>query len=127
MTTMTRSGLAALVMLLLACFLAGCGTITNLQCADTHDKESPRPGRVFGGVSRDVAWAKRCFDGNPSPDSSGASFKDQVKGAYYLTIDLPFSFIGDTLTLPITCMIALGEEEDSLQLTGDPRGGLQSH
>ena len=44
---------------------------------------------------------------------------DQFKGSYFMCVDLPCSFVADTLTLPLTFLIAVGEEEDSLQMGSD--------
>jgi uncharacterized protein YceK len=97
--------------------------MANMQRADKNDNDAPAPGRIFGGVGRDMAWAKQCYETPSSPDNDKPTLANQIKGAYYSCVDLPFSFIGDTLTLPITLLVAVGEEEDSLQVSGD-RGGV---
>lgn len=59
---MTRHALAAALMLWLLGSLAGCGTMANLSRPDPNDADAPRPGRVFGGVVLDAAWARKHFE-----------------------------------------------------------------
>jgi hypothetical protein len=84
----------ALAAALVAC---GCGTMANLD-GRKLPANSP-PGEVlttpFGGVKRDVAWAKS----TESPD----------KLRY--VADLPLSFFGDLFTLPKT---VIGTHSDEL-------------
>jgi uncharacterized protein YceK len=60
---------------------SGCGTAANL-ISPCHGA----PGAVYGGVRADLSRI-----GNGSPG-------DAIAGV----IDLPFSAVGDTLTLPLT-------------------------
>jgi uncharacterized protein YceK len=105
-------------MLLLLGSLPGCGTMANLSRPDPNDADAPRPGRVFGGVERDAAWARKHFETPASADKQEPGLSDRIKGSYFLCVDLPCSFVADTITLPLTFLIAVGEEEDSLMSAG---------
>ena len=125
---MTRHALAASLMVWLLGSLAGCGTMANLSLPDPKDTDAPRPGRLFGGVQRDAAWARQYFQPPASADKKEPSLSDQIKGSYFLCVDMPCSFVADTITLPITLLVAVAEEEDSLQMGSDRKsrrgGGL---
>ena len=95
-------GLTALMLGFLA---IGCGTVCNLAGGLVHPDEEPR---VYGGVQRDLGFigemAERKQSGNDST-SQGTG----TSGAYGAIFTLAFmfaepalSFVGDTLTLPIT-------------------------
>jgi uncharacterized protein YceK len=68
--------------------LSGCGTMLNFT-----SREKPE---IYGGVEVDVAWIGMSRQ-NPAPSPDQANLLGIV--------DLPFSFIGDTLTLPITLLV----------------------
>jgi uncharacterized protein YceK len=111
---MIRHALMAALMLGFLGSLPGCGTMANLGPPDPKDADAPRPGRIFGGVERDAAWARKHFETPTSATNQEPSLSDQLKGSYFLCVDMPCSFVADTLTLPLTFLIAIGEEEDSL-------------
>ena len=76
---------------------SGCGTMANIE-----GRQLPPPSpagqeicRPFGGVRRDIAWAK-----------SAAS-----PGNLKYVADLPLSLVGDLVTLPKT---VIGTHSDSL-------------
>src|SRR5262249_26319249 len=115
---MTRHALAAALMSWLLGSLAGCGTMANLSPPDPKDADAPRPGRIFGGVERDATWARKHFETPASADNQEASLTDRIKRSYWLCVDLPCSFVADTITLPLTFLIAVGEEEDTLMSSG---------
>ena len=88
---------------LLPCVLCGCGTAINLaptasvQRSDQYWSARVGPKRaVYGGVALDLDVAGR----------SVRNFREHPRlAAVFLPaslIDLPFSAIGDTLTLPLT-------------------------
>jgi len=61
---------------------AGCGTLANLDgrklaMIDLPHQEAPKP---FGGVCRDIRWI--------------------TSGMVYFVEDIPFSLVGDIVTLP---------------------------
>ena len=68
--------------------LAGCGTMANMQgknlpALDAGGQYEPRP---FGGVRNDVRWL--C----------------QGNGFVLGLVDLPFSLVGDVVTLPVVLL-----------------------
>jgi uncharacterized protein YceK len=107
----------------LLCTAMGCGTMANLEQANRKDSDAPF-GRMYGGVQHDMAWARKCFESTSGTDGKEPSLLDQAKGTYYLGVDLPCSLVGDTLTLPFTFLVAMADEQDSLQMTGGRSGGL---
>lgn len=86
--------------------LSGCGTLMNMQ-------EHPNPNmwlgddipglRVYGGIRYDLATA-------------GRTIPDSTANAEVFLIDLPFSLVTDTLTLPFTTCAAIE------RYCGVPRG-----
>lgn len=64
------------ILVLLACLLSGCGTIVSMMEQDYS---------VYGGVSRDFA-----------------AIQDGGMLSVAAVIDLPLSFVLDTLLLPVT-------------------------
>ena len=77
------------VLLLLAA--SGCGTIRNL-CADPEVfPRSDNPQSAYGGVR---------LDANTAAASTTLGWTDSPLLAFFWTLDLPLSAIGDTLTLP---------------------------
>jgi uncharacterized protein YceK len=93
----------ALLMLGVACLACGCGTAINLaptiaaERTDQYMSVSIGPRRaIFGGVALDLAVAGRSLRNLPQHPRAAAVFLPAA------VIDLPFSAIGDTLTLPMT-------------------------
>jgi uncharacterized protein YceK len=86
---------------LVACSLVGCGTVQNLRMAEA---DRPVP---YGGVSADLRNCEKSFDPPNLPHGwfpgemifAGAF---QVAHAGLCLADVPFSAVGDTLTLPWT-------------------------
>lgn len=76
----------------IACCIAtsGCGTFAN-TCWFTDEEGGHR---VFGGVRTD--WQCACRTLNKGDEL------ERPSKAVWLLADLPFSFVGDTLTLPYT-------------------------
>ena len=75
-------------------FMGGCGTFANtLWLADFEGGKRP-----YGGVRADWEMAHEAIDRFPEP--SGANLC--LCTAVLCGIDLPFSAIGDSLTLPLT-------------------------
>jgi uncharacterized protein YceK len=96
---MRRSLLAAAV----AALTAGCGTVASLTMPDDS-------GRVYGGVRRDLDWAVKVVDGPAEPNGilTNSGGGDGKAGALFAAffilgpvVDLPLSFIGDTITFPL--------------------------
>ena len=82
---------------LVLCSPSGCGTVSDLQ----------KGGSPYGGVCKaaneGVKRAGEAGQGRCIPP-----FLDYTASAYWLTIDLPLSAIGDTVVLPWTFTSALG-------------------
>lgn len=82
----------------------GCSTLQNVSgnfsdIGLTGDFKNPRPKRVYGGVrlAAKTGWEYVRYT---SPD--GAELFAVPEGLAIWVIDVPLSFVGDTLTLPIT-------------------------
>ncbi len=95
-------GLAALTIGFLA---IGCGTVCNLAGGLVHPDEEPK---VYGGVQRDLDFFTKAVERKQSGNDS-TSQGTGTSGAYGAVFILAFmvaepalSFVGDTLTLPIT-------------------------
>jgi uncharacterized protein YceK len=103
-----RAGLAALAV----AGLGGCGTVMNLspEPATLWLSESPTQ-RVYGGVRYDAVMG----GGALLLGLFGAPGLLPL-GAYVLAVDMPLSFVGDTLTLPWTVSAAFDRSR------GDPHG-----
>jgi uncharacterized protein YceK len=71
--------------------LAGCGTVDNLCLPSPETGKVPL--HVYGGVEADVDFLN---EDHPKSEVVKAVFTPLT------VIDLPLSFVGDTLSLPIT-------------------------
>ncbi len=82
---------------------AGCGTVASMCQPDDS-------GRVYGGVRKDIDWIGKLVDGPADPNgplkntdggngAAGAIFAAVL--VFGPVVDLPFSFLADTLTLPL--------------------------
>ena len=90
----------------ISAFLAsGCGTIANLKT------EQPE---LYGGVQKDLQLLE-----TPRTEPSGIGIRNL--GPLVLFVDLPLSFIADTLTLPIA--IYEWHQAEGHGDTSDPVGG----
>ncbi len=99
---MRRASLAA-ALGLVAMGLSGCGTAANLS----GGAQGFRPMQIYGGVLRDVQSAQHWVSTNWIEGSDWQQDVGTVVGVGLIGLDLPFSAIGDTLTLPITIPAAL--------------------
>lgn len=94
---MNRACAIAVLGLMLAC-LGGCGTFFNF--ADFHGaREEFGNERIYGGVAIDFLAISE-IDG----------FWQAIGVFLVMPIELPLSFVMDTLTLPITIPATLGRE-----------------
>jgi uncharacterized protein YceK len=84
--------------------LSGCGTIHNFMGDDAADG----PCAVFGGVRSDVCTGCALLH-DPTDGRGDATVRECAKlsGLYMLSVDLPFSAVGDTLTLPMAVLCQL--------------------
>ena len=85
---MTSSRVLPLLMVASIATLTGCGTMANMQgkklpALSQVQVEEPRP---FGGVGRDIRWISSL----------------PVPANLMFVADLPFSLVGDVVTLPTT-------------------------
>ena len=85
----------AISMGLLLLSATGCGTIRCLSSDGTYipgkDPIRPAPNAVYGGVRWDMI-------GSPTADTTGLMILDAIPRY----VDLPFSFVLDTIVLPYT-------------------------
>jgi uncharacterized protein YceK len=103
-----RAAFPTMLASLTAIALSGCGTVCNLAGGITHPDEEPR---IYGGVKRDMEILGEVV-GKQEPlfTESNANRADGGRGAIIgaavlMTLgaaDPVLSFVGDTLTLPIT-------------------------
>ncbi len=85
-----------------AAALTGCGTVCNLAGGLKHPDSEPK---VYGGVQRDLEVAGQLIDGSQvqSDESEGKTgFVVLACAAALCAADPVLSFVGDTLTLPVT-------------------------
>jgi uncharacterized protein YceK len=97
--------------------LGGCGTLCNFGAAvlPISDDGKVYP-EVYGGVQFDVAVLTSSRD---TPISSGGDVKGIGIIAACLLADVPASFIGDTLTLPITLALHRSRAEPNSPSRGN--------
>jgi uncharacterized protein YceK len=103
---MARTTVAALWAGVAVFALGGCGTVHNFY---GDDADAP-PCRVFGGVRSDVTTGVRLIHFNPAEDHGdypaqlcadpAVQMYAKTIGWYLLTVDMPLSAVGDTVTLP---------------------------
>jgi uncharacterized protein YceK len=98
---MTRTGRAAALFLAVGT-LGGCGTLANLGGRGWEHT------RIYGGVLGDVKGAQDWIADNPiTPEADIQKNVGTVVGVGLVALDVPFSAIGDTLTLPVTVPVAI--------------------
>ncbi len=81
--------LAGLGVGLLLCVVTGCGTIANTVQGKNY---------VYGGVGADLTVV-----GDALKDQD-ATFANRSSSVVMATADIPFSFVADTLLMPINAM-----------------------
>ena len=98
-------GLLGLTAVAIAVLAVGCGTVCNLAGGLVHPDEEPK---VYGGVQRDLDFFGKMLERKQSGNDS-TSQGTGTSAAYGAMFLLAFmfaepalSFVGDTLTLPIT-------------------------
>jgi len=118
--------LAAITAALIACCLTGCGTIQNFTpeaqntlASTNYLAQEPRMHQydVYGGVQNDAERWKWLFSG-----PQGMAWPVLCP---FLAADFAFSFIGDTLTLPVTISVNLyrstsNDSTSNSQASGQP-------
>ena len=116
MARMWGTALAAVATIL----LGGCGTMANITL-----NGPPSAGgsmKMYGGVQRDLDIVHDCTTNpdHPKDNAEAVCFATAVTVA---ALDLPFSAVADTLTLPITIPVALvaqGRADQQPQPAGGP-------
>jgi uncharacterized protein YceK len=103
-------------LLVSALFLSGCGTYTNTLVISETGHESYR---VYGGLQNDFEVIRKsgkriaAWDNQEIIDHAPAT----VQGAFVLatvcTLDIPLSFIADTLTLPLCVLFTEQNQRDA--------------
>jgi uncharacterized protein YceK len=101
---MARARLVAIVAVATGLLLSGCGTMANLS-----DGYGPGEKKVFGGVRLDADYGSAYAGWTNHPDGFVYSVY-ALSTACAMACDLPFSAIGDTLTLPWTLTAAPSKE-----------------
>jgi uncharacterized protein YceK len=97
----------------MASLLAGCTTIANI------DGEK----KVYGGMQLNVIGPYMlAMAANPFHDPDDYKRTDYLLVGSALLIDLPFSLVGDTFTLPITIPAAYRRFATELEHTDDATG-----
>lgn len=91
----------AAALLIVVGLLSGCGTVANLAVGA---REGWKNARIYGGVRRDVQSAEDWLAHSWVPLEKMELQQDlgAAVGVGLVGLDVPFSAIGDTLTLPIT-------------------------
>ena len=101
--------------IVVAVAFGGCGTISNLR-GNCRDPGCPKS---YGGVSDDIDWGWDVLTDSSCGHGGlpGCIVQKLIVAPYVLTVDLPLSVVGDTLTLPST-MNAPHEQ---------PEGGMETN
>ena len=101
--------------------LGGCGTFANTCWL--HDDEGGK--RIYGGVCADAHVFRKSLAaslGSETPDA--LSREHHQKAALWSALDLPFSVVGDTLTLPYTIAATIERTRgESAATAGQGRAG----
>jgi uncharacterized protein YceK len=104
----------------LACAACGCGTMANMDGRDALVGLPSRPPVPFGGVANDMAWMTR---GNLSPPEKF----DRAFTTSIALLDLPFSLVGDVITLPLATyeftseLVSPSDRYEKFQKAAQPR------
>lgn len=112
---MARKRLAACAVALV--LAAGCGTFNNVT---EHDGPVPLGGGTqmpYGGVRMDL-----CSFGEAYAHGENGQRTGILLVPYFMFIDAPLSFIGDTLTLPYTWYVlySINHYADGSRVPGPP-------
>jgi hypothetical protein len=89
----------AVLVAVVAVSVSGCGTVCNLAGGFVHPDSEPQ---VYGGVTRDLAIIDKAVSDPPAAEHSVGDARLAVVLLGVAVADPFLSFVGDTLTLPIT-------------------------
>jgi uncharacterized protein YceK len=78
--------------------LSGCGTAANLS----GGAQGWRNAQIYGGVLTDVKSTQEWVTSNWTNFADWQQDVGTIVGVGLISLDVPFSAIGDTLTLPVT-------------------------
>lgn len=111
---MARAGLWTAWAVAVTCAVGGCGTLMNLSNeSDPSPAMKKLPLGVYGGVQADAqigkGYLKECFSGRYPAWANLYGFS---VGSYLLSVDLPLSLVGDTLTLPWSVVAELNKTDE---------------
>ena len=106
---------ARLLLLLSTLYAAGCGTLGNtigIRYPSEHL-------RVYGGVQLDVEQTQESVAKAKDAKTTNERVEACV-GLFISTVDMPFSAVADTLTLPFTIPEAIERARHPEQVYGGP-------
>src|SRR4051812_7258911 len=89
------------LLLSMAPLLSGCGTAINTFVAHPPDART----QIYGGVKLDAGVLGHAFDSERNGNDDGPL--DRARWVPLVIVDLPLSFVGDTLMLPFTVRAAI--------------------
>ena len=82
---------------------SGCGTLRNVSKMPFTESESEPPRKeIYGGVLQDVNEIKSGVNELRNYSETKTEFLENSGRVVLNGIDAPLSFVGDTLTLPVT-------------------------
>lgn len=85
----------------------GCGTAVNTVWLAPFEGGQ----RVYGGVRADLGVMRELASGETGMIASGEPVKmepgERLRKLFFLSLDLPLSAVGDTLTLPYTIPVSV--------------------
>jgi uncharacterized protein YceK len=112
---MLRPSPIAIILLLLALAAgSGCGTVWNIS--PHGSSHAAGPNVIYGGVQIDGMCAVDCVLHPREEEQPLLGLLDNSYGVALCMLDLPFSFVGDTLTLYTTIPATVK------RLTAPPKG-----
>ena len=109
---MYRCWLLRLLLFTSLSMLLGCGTVRNFEKdvplpGHKEDPEGPGSRQIYGGVLFDLQVGPECL-----LDPSDILPFWHLAGAYLVIVDLPLSFVADTLSLPWTISTTMNRVKD---------------
>jgi uncharacterized protein YceK len=101
--------------------LAGCGTAINMCRPQGEDK--PPCMHIYGGIEADNAFIQPNDTELVLQGHGNYAMRDQRMILLpFVLLDLPLSFIGDTLTLPVTIPMTIYDETHHQNPMDNPHG-----
>jgi uncharacterized protein YceK len=98
---MARKVLAGCMLVVASLAATGCGTMANMP--NDPDPQQENVMRVYGGVRCDAEWLQQGVETLRKGEADEFAIVRRVAClAGICALDIPLSFIADTLTLPVT-------------------------